>query len=153
MPFPGTPRAYLYLHKSTIYINNKIIKFCCRRQQLFCYTFVKVYKKKIEMKKKEYMKCKKKKMVNLQEELLMAIGCLVEKKRGRPKKDSKRVDVEVDVEDEVVKVKRFDYKGKMYLRTKDNVIYDVETEEEIGVFNEVRGEIEYNELEEEEEEV
>lgn len=83
----------------------------------------------------------------------MAIGCLVEKKRGRPKKESKRVDVEVDVEDEVVKVKRFDYKGKMYLRTKDNVIYDVETEEEIGVFNEVRGEIEYNELEEEEEEV
>ena len=100
-------------------------------------------------------------MLCLQEELLKAIGELrgkmnmskVEKKRGRPKKESKRVDVvvDVDVEEVVVKVRRFEYKGKMYLRTNENVVYDVETEEEIGVFNEERGEIEYSELEEEEE--
>ena len=59
--------------------------------------------------------------------------------------------VEDIVEDVVVKVKRFEYKGKMYLRTTENVIYDVETQDEIGVFNEERGEIEYSELEEEEE--
>lgn len=93
-------------------------------------------------------------MVNLQKELLRAIGGLVEKKRGRPKKESKRVDVVLEeVEEEVVKVRRFEYKGKMYLRTKENVIYNVETEEEIGVFNEERGEIDYSELEEEEEDV
>jgi hypothetical protein len=113
-------------------------------------------------------------MLSLQEELLMAIGELrckvvVKKNRGRPKKEGKRVDVEVEediveeveveeveveediVEDVVVKVRRFEYKGKMYLRTNENVVYDVETEDEIGVFNEERGEIEYSELEEEEE--
>ena len=95
-------------------------------------------------------------MLSLQEELLKAIASLkVEKvnNRGRPKKESKRVDVVVEdiVEDVVVKVKRFEYKGKMYLRTNENVVYDVETQDEIGVFNEERGEIEYSELEEEEE--
>ena len=99
----------------------------------------------------------------------MAIGELrckvvVKNNRGRPKKEGKRVDVEVEediveeveveediVEDVVVKVRRFEYKGKMYLRTNENVVYDVETQDEIGVFNEERGEIEYSELEEEEE--
>ena len=95
-------------------------------------------------------------MLNLQEELLRAIGELrckvvVKKNRGRPKKEGKRVEVDVEVEDVVVKVKRFEYKGKTYLRTRENVIYDVETQDEIGVFNEERGEIEYSELEEEEE--
>jgi len=102
-------------------------------------------------------------MLCLQEELLKAIGELrckvvVKKNRGRPKKEGKRVDV-VDVvdvvvdvvEEVVVKVRRFEYKGKMYLRTNENVVYDVETQDEIGVFNEERGEIEYSELEEEEE--
>lgn len=83
---------------------------------------------------------------------------VVKKNRGRPKKESKRVDVvvledvvEEVVEEVVVKVKRFEHEGKMYLRTIENVLYDVETEDEIGVFNEERRMIEYRELEEEEE--
>jgi len=103
------------------------------------------------------------------------------KGRGRPKKAEKEVEVkktedlfaklisdaktkqteEVVVEEEeeeeeeeepVVTVKRFEFKGKKYLKTEDNVLYDADTQECVGVFNEKLQEIEECESDEEEEE-
>ena len=75
--------------------------------------------------------------------------------RGRPRKEEKRVEVveevvEVEVE-EVVKVRKLMWNGKEYLRSMENVLYDIDTHEEIGVFNEEMQNIIYNELEEEDE--
>ena len=96
-----------------------------------------------------------------------------EKKRGRPKKEEKKVEVsktedlfatlvkeaeeakmgkeEDDVEEEIT-VKKFEYKGVTYLRSSDNVIYDMQTEDAIGRWNETTQTIDVNELEPEEEE-
>jgi hypothetical protein len=54
--------------------------------------------------------------------------------------------------EEAVKVKRFEFNGKKYLRTSDNVLYDEKTQECMGVFNEERQEIDECDEEEEEEE-
>lgn len=93
-----------------------------------------------------------------------------DKKRGRPKKEEKKVEVSVtedlfatlvkeaeeakkeEEEEEEVTVKKFEHKGVTYLRSSDNVIYDMKTEDAIGKWNEAREEIEEYELEPEEEE-
>jgi len=49
-----------------------------------------------------------------------------------------------------VKVKKFEFKGTVYYRTADNVLYDPKTQDCVGVFNEERQEI--DECEEEDEE-
>jgi hypothetical protein len=41
-----------------------------------------------------------------------------------------------------VKVKKFVLNGVTYLRTADNVLYDVETQEPIGIYDPETGEIE-----------
>jgi len=101
------------------------------------------------------------------------------KGRGRPKKAEKEVEVkktedlfakliseaktkqteeveeeeeEEEEEDPVVTVKRFEFKGKKYLKTEDNVLYDADTQECVGVFNEKLQEIEECESDNEEEE-
>ena len=57
-------------------------------------------------------------------------------------------------EKEVEKVRKLEYKGKTYLRSAiSNVVYDMETEEKIGVWSEIRGEIDFSELEEELEDI
>jgi hypothetical protein len=79
-------------------------------------------------------------------------------KKKTPKEDVKPaapvpVPVEEEEEEEVVlSVKKFEFKGKMYLRTADNVLYDAETQDEVGVFNEAQQKIEECELESESEE-
>jgi hypothetical protein len=55
-------------------------------------------------------------------------------------------------ESEEVKVKKFEFKGRLYYRTADNVLYDPKTQDCVGVFNEERQEIDDVEEEEEEEE-
>lgn len=87
-----------------------------------------------------------------------------EKAAAKAEKDSKKKEpkaevkaavaaVEEEKEDEVVlSVKKFEFKGKMYLRTADNVLYDAETQDEVGVFNEAQQKIEECELESESEE-
>ncbi len=54
----------------------------------------------------------------------------------------KHEDEEEEEEEEEIVVKRFHYKGSMYLRSRDNKIYSNETHEEIGIWNELNGEIE-----------
>jgi len=58
--------------------------------------------------------------------------------------------VEDEEEEEEITVKKFEHKGKTYLRSSNNVIYDAKTEEAIGSWNEAREEIEEYELEEDE---
>ena len=54
--------------------------------------------------------------------------------------------------EEEVKVKKFEFKGKLYYRTADNVLYDPKTSECMGVFIEERQEIDECEEEDDEEE-
>ena len=99
-----------------------------------------------------------------------------DKKRGRPKKEEKKVEVsatedlfatlvkeaeeakkeeekeEVSEEEDEITVKKFEHKGVTYLRSSDNVIYDMNTEDAIGKWNEVSKCIDAYELEPEEEE-
>jgi len=65
----------------------------------------------------------------------------------KAEKEEKKVEAEVEAE---VKVKKFEFKGTVYYRTSDNVLYDPKTQDCVGVFNEERQEI--DECEEEEEE-
>ena len=48
-------------------------------------------------------------------------------------------------------VTKFEFKGKTYLRTKANVLYDAKTQDCVGVFNDSLQVIEECELEEESE--
>lgn len=74
------------------------------------------------------------------------------------KKDTKKeepvaVPVPEEEEEEVVlSVKKFVFNGKTYLRTTDNVLYDADTQDQVGVFNEAQQKIEECELESESEE-
>jgi hypothetical protein len=52
-------------------------------------------------------------------------------------------------EKEVVRVRKFEHKGVTYLRTSENVLYDVESQEQVGMWNEEKQEIE--EIDEEDE--
>jgi regulator of protease activity HflC (stomatin/prohibitin superfamily) len=77
-----------------------------------------------------------------------------EKKVPKNKKDDDAGEkVEEEKEEEVVvTVKKFEFNGKMYLRTADNVLYDPDTQDEVGVFNEALQKIDECELESESEE-
>ena len=73
--------------------------------------------------------------------------------KKEPKKEKKtagKVEPEPKKEPEV-KVKKFEFKGKLYYRTADNVLYDPKTQDCMGVFNEERQEIDECEEEEDEE--
>ena len=59
---------------------------------------------------------------------------------------------EEEEEQEEVSCKKFEFNGKTYLKTEKNVLYDYETQDEIGVWNEKEQKIEYSELSEDEEE-
>jgi len=89
------------------------------------------------------------------------------KKESKAKKDTKKeevkpvpVEVPVEVEEDkseaeeevVLSVKKFVFNGKTYLRTSDNVLYDADTQDQVGVFNEAQQKIEEYELESESEE-
>jgi hypothetical protein len=80
-----------------------------------------------------------------------------EKKTKKPEKKTveKKAEVsdsESDDEEDEVTVTKFEFGGKKYLKSSTNVLYDAETQDEIGVWNEAKQEIEFAELEEEEEE-
>jgi hypothetical protein len=77
------------------------------------------------------------------------------KKESKSVKKTEPVPEPVPVEEEeevVLNVKKFVFQGKTYLRTADNVLYDAETQDEVGVFNEAQQKIEECELESESEE-
>jgi len=74
--------------------------------------------------------------------------------KKEPKKEKKtagKVEPEPKKEPEV-KVKKFEFKGKLYYRTADNVLYDPKSQECMGVFNEERQEIDECDEDEDEEE-
>jgi len=74
-------------------------------------------------------------------------------KNTKKAEEPKKAEVsEEETEEEEVKVTKFEFGGKKYLRSSKNVLYDAETQDEIGVWNEAKQEIEFAELEEEEEE-
>jgi hypothetical protein len=58
---------------------------------------------------------------------------------------------EEEEEEVVLSVKKFVFNGKTYLRTTDNVLYDADTQDQVGVFNEAQQKIEECELESESE--
>jgi hypothetical protein len=72
------------------------------------------------------------------------------KKASKKEAGGKKKEPEPEAEPEV-KVKKFEFKGKLYYRTADNVLYDPKTQECMGVFNEENQEIDECEEEEEEE--
>ena len=74
------------------------------------------------------------------------------KKTPKLEKKVEVEDTEDETEEEEVQVTKFEFGGKKYLRSSKNVLYDAETQDEIGVWNEAKQEIEFAELEEEEEE-
>ena len=57
-------------------------------------------------------------------------------------------DEEEEEEEEVVKVKRVKINNKDYLKSSNNVLYDVDTNDAIGVWDENKQEIILNELDE-----
>ena len=90
-----------------------------------------------------------------------------DKKRGRPKKEEKKVEVdstedlfatlmkeaqdakeleaeesEEEEEEPEVEVKKFEHEGKKYLKSSDNTIYDMDSQDEIGRWNEETSSIE-----------
>jgi hypothetical protein len=71
----------------------------------------------------------------------------VEPKEAEKKKATKEAEVEAEV-----KVKKFEFKGIVYYRTSDNVLYDPKTQDCVGVFNEERQEIDECEEDDEEDE-
>jgi hypothetical protein len=82
-------------------------------------------------------------------------AALEAKKSEKPKKTSKadaKPEVGVAEDEDEVTVTKFEFGGKKYLKSSTNVLYDAETQDEIGVWNEAKQEIEFAELEEEEEE-
>jgi len=79
---------------------------------------------------------------------------VAEKKDAGGKKKASKKEVKKEPEPEAepeVKVKKFEFKGKLYYRTADNVLYDPKTQDCMGVFNEERQEIDECEEEDEEE--
>ena len=57
-------------------------------------------------------------------------------------------DEDEEEQEEVVKVKRVKINGKDYLKSSNNVLYDVDTNDAIGVWDENKQEIILNELDE-----
>ena len=85
-----------------------------------------------------------------QEKAAKASKPKAEKKSNKAEKTPEVSDSEEETEE--LKVTRFEFGGKKYLKSSKNVLYDAETQDEIGVWNEAKQEIEFAELEEEEEE-
>ena len=79
------------------------------------------------------------KKVKKEKKATAAGGKVVKKEKKEPEKEAE------------VKVKKFEFKGKLYYRTVDNVLYDPKTQECMGVFNEERQEIDECDEEEDEE--
>ena len=75
-----------------------------------------------------------------------------EKEEEKEEEEKEEEEEDSDEEEAVITVKRFEFKGKKYLRTSDNVLYDADTQECVGVFNEKCQEIEECESDDEEEE-
>ena len=72
--------------------------------------------------------------------------------KGKKESKAKKEPIQNDLEDiDEIEVKKFDFKGKTYLKSNMNVIYDIKSEEAIGVWNESNNEIEFKELEDEDE--
>ena len=89
---------------------------------------------------------------------------LDKKNRGRPKKEKAIIsqikgdaimarlireakiekDRAIEEDEEEIVVKRFNYRDKIYLRAQDNKIYSNETHIEIGIWNELKGIIEFD---------
>jgi colicin import membrane protein len=65
-------------------------------------------------------------------------------------KKTKEVKTVVEETKEEVKVKKFEVNGKKYLKSSENILYDAETQDVIGKWNEDKKEIIFEELEEEE---
>ena len=106
-------------------------------------------------------KCEKEaKKAALEAEKLEKKAALEAKKSEKSEKKEKKADAkaiaevkDTDDEAEEISVKKFEINGKMYLKSNKNVLYDAENQDEIGVWNEAKQEIEFStELEEEEEE-
>ena len=65
------------------------------------------------------------------------------KAKKEAEKEAEKEDVEEDVEEEEsIKVKKFELNGVTYLRTADNVLYDIDTQEPVGIYDPETGEIE-----------
>ena len=103
---------------------------------------------------------KEAKKAALEAEKLEKKAALEAKKSEKSEKKEKKADAkaiaevkDTDDEAEEISVKKFEINGKMYLKSNKNVLYDAENQDEIGVWNEAKQEIEFStELEEEEEE-
>ena len=84
------------------------------------------------------------------------IGEFELKEEFQPKKPREEGDeleseeMEEEEEEEEIEVEKFEFERKTYCKTKDNVVYDPETSEEVGMWNEEEEKLEYFEEEEEE---
>jgi hypothetical protein len=74
----------------------------------------------------------------------------MEEKKNVKEEENKKA-YELESEEEGIEVYKFEFEGKTYCKTKENVVYDPETSEEVGMWNEEEEKIEYFEEEEEEE--
>lgn len=75
-----------------------------------------------------------------------------EKEEEEKEEEEKEEEKEEEEDEPVITVKRFEFKGNKYLRTSDNVLYDADTQECVGVFNEALQEIEECDSDDEEDE-
>jgi hypothetical protein len=69
----------------------------------------------------------------------------------KAKEEEKEEEYEEEKEEEVdIEVKKFEYEGKMYLRASDNVLYDIKSQEPVGMWNEEENCIDEIEIEDDE---
>lgn len=68
------------------------------------------------------------------------IASLVESVKREETKEDNKFNIEEE-EEEAVHVKRREINGKMYLLSSDNIVYDIDSHDEIGTFNEETEEI------------
>ena len=61
----------------------------------------------------------------------------------------KELKEELEEEEEAQQVKKVEINGKKYLKSSANILYDVETQDQIGTWNEKTNDIVFCELEEE----
>ena len=69
------------------------------------------------------------------------IASLVESVKREEIKEDNKSNIEEEEEEEAVHVKRREINGKMYLLSSDNIVYDIDSHDEIGTFNEETGQI------------
>ena len=69
------------------------------------------------------------------------IASLVESVKREETNEDNESNIKEEEEEEAVHVKRREINGKMYLLSSDNIVYDIETHDEIGTFDEKTGEI------------